>query len=182
VTEHESLARAAETCAACSLATTRTTVVFSSGPTDARLILVGEAPGKTEDEGGAPFLGRSGQLLRRVLAECGFDEDSYYITNAVKCRPPANRTPTVREVRACQPWWEAQLPLLTGRVIATIGATATRAILGTPVVMAEAHGRAVSLANRVVVPMYHPAAVLRNPHLMAAFRDDVAELRKVCEA
>ena len=175
MTTLEQLNREAVACTACSLAATRQRVVVASGSPSARLIIVGEAPGRSEDEGGAPFIGRSGQLLRATLAElAGLGDEDYYVTNVVKCRPPSNRTPTTREVAACRPWLEQQLPLLAGRVIAAVGLTATKALMGGSPTMAAVHGRPVSLGTRVVVPTYHPAAALRgDPDVVAAFRKDV---------
>jgi uracil-DNA glycosylase len=170
------LAARAASCTGCALAATRTQVVFGAGRADAPLIVVGEAPGQSEDVGGAPFVGRSGQLLRRTLEAAGLPATDWYITNAVKCRPPQNRTPRVGELAACGVWWDAQRPLLSGRVIAAVGATAARAVLGRVVRLQDDHGRAVSVQGRVVVPVYHPAAVLRNPHLAEVFRADIDEV------
>ena len=105
----------AVTCTRCALAATRQRVVLGSGPTPARLLVVGEAPGRNEDEGGEPFIGRSGQLLTRLIAEeVGLSREEYFITNVVKCRPPNNRPPRREEITACAPWLAAQLALHVG--------------------------------------------------------------------
>ena len=158
----DDLAQRAATCQQCALSHSRQRVVFGSGPANSRLIVVGEAPGASEDEGGQPFVGRSGQLLFRLLAEeTGLTRDDCYVTNVVKCRPPNNRPPTAREISACRPWLRAQQIELTGTVVLTLGNTATRAWLQTKRPIGELRGRAVRLDSFVVVPTLHPAAVLR---------------------
>ena len=172
------------TCQRCSLAATRTQVVIGSGDITSRLVLIGEAPGRTEDEGGQPFLGRSGQLLfSLLLEEVGLTRDDCYITNVVKCRPPNNRTPTTSELRACRAWWDLQVPLMRSSVTVTLGLTATRAVLGLRAPMAELHGRAVASDVGVVLPTYHPAAALRQgPSVVAVMRSDLRQVRKLLDS
>ena len=174
----------AQTCQRCSLAATRTQVVIGSGDITSRLVLVGEAPGRTEDEGGEPFLGRSGQLLFSLLHdEVGLTRDDCYITNVVKCRPPNNRTPTATELRACRTWWDLQVPLLRSSVIVTLGLTATRAVLNVRAPMSELHGRAVESEMGVVLPTYHPAAALRQgPSVVNVMRSDLRRVRKLLDS
>lgn len=148
-------------CTACDLSASRTTVVPGVAPAGARVLLVGEAPGRSEDEGGLPFVGRSGQLLDRVLAEVGLDRADLAVVNTVKCRPPDNRTPTRREQATCRPWLDAQVAALDPAVIVTLGGTALVWALGTGSRIGPLHGQVHVVGGRRVVPTYHPSAALR---------------------
>lgn len=143
--------------------------MFGEGAHDARLLLIGEAPGAHEDETGRPFVGRSGQLLRTLLHECGV-ADSAYITNLVKCRPPNNRNPRRSEIDACSLHLRSQLELSGSVVVVTLGNFATRYVLDTKEGITGLRGRAYPWAGRTVVPTYHPAAALRQG---SAVRDDM---------
>lgn len=161
-------------CTRCALATTRTQVVIGSGEISARVVIVGEAPGRTEDEGGEPFIGRSGELLFRLLREeMNLGRDDCYVTNVVKCRPPNNRTPRRAEVDACRTWWERQSLAMHPRVVLTLGLTATRSILGVRESMAQLHGTVSHSDHLAIVPTYHPAAALRQgPSVVDMMRAD----------
>lgn len=148
-------------CTACDLSASRTTVVPGVAPVVARVLLVGEAPGRCEDEGGLPFVGRAGQLLDRVLAEVGLDRADLAVVNTVKCRPPDNRTPTRREQATCRPWLDAQVAALDPAVIVTLGSTALVWALGTGSRIGQVHGQVHVVRGRRVVPTYHPSAALR---------------------
>ena len=169
----------AESCTRCALAATRQRVVLGTGPTPASLLVVGEAPGRHEDEGGEPFIGRSGQLLTRLIAEeVGLTRDQYFITNVVKCRPPNNRPPRREEVAACAPWLEAQLALQGASVVLCVGNTAAKAVLGLREGVSTSHGRPVALGNAVGIATYHPAAALRGgPNVVAVMRADLTIVR-----
>ena len=169
----------ANECTRCTLSATRTTVVFGSGSLDAALIVIGEAPGKSEDEGGAPFIGRSGQLLFSLIAEeLTMSREDCYVTNVVKCRPPDNRTPLAPEIAACAPWLEAQRSMWSGKVVLTLGLTAARAMTGSKASMKDLHGVPVERDHLTIVPTYHPAAALRQgPSVVAVMRDDLAVVR-----
>ena len=132
-------------------------------------MVIGEAPGAREDESGSPFVGRSGQLLRSLLAEVGLG-DSAFITNLVKCRPPGNRDPMRNEIEACAPHLHLQLQLIDPVVVVTLGNFATRHLLDTREGITRLRGRAYPWAGRTVVPTYHPAAALRQG---MAVRDDM---------
>ncbi|SVC70462.1 uncharacterized protein METZ01_LOCUS323316, partial [marine metagenome] len=126
-TVHLELAVEAASCTACGLAEGRTQVVFGNGSPDADVMFVGEAPGAREDEQGVPFVGRSGQLLDRLLAEeLGMDRSDVYIANVVKCRPPDNRDPRPEEIAACRPWLARQMDLVDPSVVVTLGNFAAR--------------------------------------------------------
>jgi DNA polymerase len=164
-------------CTACSeLAATRTSVVPGQAPPGARLLLVGEAPGKTEDETGVPFAGRAGQLLDSVLAEAGLARSSLAVVNVLKCRPPGNRKPARAEVARCRPWLERQLDLVDPELVVTLGGTAAEWFLGTGVRLGASRGVVHPVGGRRVVVTYHPSAALRfgpSGQPMAALRADL---------
>lgn len=168
-------------CTRCRLSATRTQVVFGSGDPDADLMFVGEAPGAQEDEQGVPFVGRSGQLLDRLVSEeMGLGRDDSYIANVVKCRPPENRDPWPDEIEACRPWLEAQIDLIEPKVIVTLGNFSSKLLLDTKVGITKLRGvaypyRQLSEGGSVqVVPTFHPAAVLRGgAQPMARVREDL---------
>jgi DNA polymerase len=150
-------------CSACELAATRHKVVVGRGNPVAPLMLIGEAPGAQEDQSGVPFKGRSGQALDRLLIEAGFNVDEdIYICNAVKCRPPSNRRPKKNELQACRPWLDMQIALVNPAVIVLTGATAVEALLGTKAAMTQLRGKWQSWQGRSVMPIFHPAYLLRH--------------------
>lgn len=178
------LANEASTCPRCDLARTRTQVVFGDGDPHADLLLVGEGPGAEEDRLGVPFVGRSGQLLTRLVEEeVGLSRDRCYTTNTVKCRPPGNRDPRPQEAAACAPWLEGQLDLIAPRVVVTFGNVATRRLLGTKEGITTLRGRTHPWRGVDLVPTFHPAAALRGgPTVVAAMREDLAVVRNLLEA
>lgn len=178
------LASEASTCPRCDLAVTRTQVVFGDGDPHADLLLVGEGPGADEDRLGVPFVGRSGQLLMRLVEEeVGLGRDRCYITNIVKCRPPGNRDPKPLEADACAPWLEGQLDLVAPKVVVTFGNVATRRLLGTKEGITALRGRTHPWRGVTLVPTFHPAAALRGgPVTVAAMREDLGRARRVLEA
>lgn len=178
------VAHEASGCTRCPLAASRTQVVFGDGRPEAVLLVVGEAPGRDEDAQGRPFVGRSGQLLERLLAEeAGLTRADCYITNTVKCRPPGNRDPEAAEVGACRPYLDTQLDLLAARVVLTLGNFATRALLGTTEGITRLRGRTYPWREAVLVPTYHPSAALRgNREAMAGMRADLVRVREAIDA
>lgn len=160
------LAREASGCTRCPLSAARSTVVFGVGHPTAGIMFVGEAPGHDEDLQGEPFVGRSGKLLDRLLAEeLGLTRDRVYITNTVKCRPPGNRDPLPAEVATCRSYLESQIDLVHPRVIVTLGNFAARLLLDTTAGVSSLRGRSYPYGKRenvVVVPTFHPAYILRN--------------------
>jgi DNA polymerase len=125
-------------------------------------MVVGEAPGRSEDEGGEPFIGRSGQLLFLLLEqEAGLTRRECFVTNVVKCRPPNNRTPRRDELEACHPWFVAQLADVEPRVVLALGNTAARSIFGYDEGIGRTHGLVTRLGNARGLATYHPAAALR---------------------
>ncbi len=167
-------------CTRCPLSAGRTSVVFGMGDPHADLMFIGEGPGAEEDRLGLPFVGRSGQLLDRlVLEEMGRRRtDGVYIANVVKCRPPGNRDPRPEEVAACRPWLEAQLDLIDPKVIVTLGNFASRLLLDTTVGITKLRGQSYPYGGRILVPTLHPAAVLRGGGgAMALVRADLVRAK-----
>lgn len=178
------LEREASACTRCPLSSGRTTVVFGVGDPGADLMLVGEGPGREEDLKGEPFVGRSGQLLDRLLhEELGIGRDHVYIANVVKCRPPGNRDPRPDEVASCRPYLERQIELVDPRVVVTLGNFATRLLLDTTEGIRSLRGRAYPYPPRrtVVVPTFHPSFVLRSGAMgeaMAGMRADLVRAKE----
>lgn len=166
-------------CTRCPLAQGRSRVVPGVGPSDAELMLIGEGPGAQEDREGTPFVGRGGQLLDRLLEGAGLRRDEVFITNVVACRPPRNRTPRVREVRAHAPWLEEQLRLVAPRVVCTLGRSAL-VYFEPGGKITELHGRPRGIERDgeafTLLPTFHPAAVLRQPTLLPAVEADLRVL------
>jgi len=161
-------------CTRCALAAGRTQVVFGVGDPGARLMFVGEGPGRDEDLAGEPFVGRSGKLLDKLMAqEIGIDRSTCYIANVVKCRPPGNRDPRLEEIDACRPYLEAQLGCIDPAVVVTLGNFATKLLLATGDGIRRVRGRAYPFRHGHLVPTYHPAAALRGGgEVLAEMRAD----------
>ena len=138
-------------------------LVFGEGAPDADLMIVGEAPGEDEDLSGRPFVGRAGQLLDKVLASVEIDRDDVYVTNLVKHRPPANRNPRPEEVAASAPLLLEQIKLVRPQVIVPLGNVPTQWFLDTKEGITKLRGRWADWHGVRVLPMYHPAYLLRNP-------------------
>ncbi|MGN6534482.1 MAG: uracil-DNA glycosylase, partial [Mesorhizobium sp.] len=152
----------------CNLKFTAKNLVFADGNPEADLMLVGEAPGRDEDLEGLPFVGRSGQLLNRMLAAIGLDRNTAYIANVIPWRPPGNRTPTPHETEICRPFIERQIELAAPKVLVTLGNPSTKALLDTQVGIMRLRGnwqehRTAGGGAIPAMPTLHPAYLLRNP-------------------
>ncbi|MDQ2723942.1 MAG: uracil-DNA glycosylase [Actinomycetota bacterium] len=169
-------------CTRCPLAGGRTQVVFGEGDPHAALLVVGEGPGREEDRVGRPFVGRSGQLLDRLLAqEAGLERAEVYIANVVKCRPPDNRDPKPDEVASCRPYLDAQIDLIGPRVVLTLGNFSTKLLLDTTDGIGKLRGRVYPFGDRgaVLVPTFHPAAALRGGgEVLARMRADFVRAKR----
>jgi DNA polymerase len=170
------LACEVERCRRCPLYRTRTHAVISDGSPDARLMFVGEAPGREEDLQGVPFVGAAGQLLTKMIHAMGLTREEVYICNVLKDRPPGNRTPEPAEVEACLPFLQAQIAIVRPSVICALGAVAAKALLGPHVAITKVRGHVMEYEGIPLVPTYHPAYLLRNPE---AKRFAWADLKKV---
>lgn len=175
----------AEVCRACPLGDVRRRVVVGDGPTAAKCLLIGEAPGAEEDRQGLPFVGRAGALLDQMLAAIGLDRTrDVYVTNTLKCRPPDNRNPEVAELARCRPFLDRQIALLQPRVAVLLGRFAAQSVLQTDASIGSlrgaVHEATVGGVELRCIVTYHPAYLLRNPQDKAkAWRDWVA-VRREC--
>ena len=159
-------------CSSCRLCETRTQVVPGFGDLDKPVMIIGEAPGASEDVGGEPFIGRSGKLLFKLLGEQGISREDCYITNTVKCRPPKNRRPKPDEIAACSTYLEQELNLSKSRVIITLGGTSTMAVLKRTGALQSLRGVSMGYGKRII-STYHPAAALYNGKLVHELRSDL---------
>ena len=184
----DALRGAAQGCTGCELWEPATQTVFGTGPSSAWLVFVGEQPGDREDLAGEPFVGPAGRLLDRALEQAGIARDDTYVTNAVKHfrfeqrgSPRIHKTPAVGHVRACRPWLDAELRVVRPAVVATLGATAAKALLGSTFRITESRGTVLDWEGFTLVPTIHPSAILRMEpdERDAAFDAFVADLRVV---
>lgn len=160
--EWDRLIRKILSCQACPLFKGRTQAVPGEGNRQARLLFVGEAPGRDEDLQGRPFVGRAGQLLTRIIQAMGFSREEVYIANVIKCRPPENRTPRPDEVKACSPYLLRQIELIRPKVIVALGKVATDFLLQSPKSMSELRGNFGEFQGIPVMPTFHPSYLVRN--------------------
>jgi len=166
-------------CKRCKLYKTRQHIVFGEGSAEARLVLVGEAPGRDEDLQGRPFVGAAGQLLTRMLKAINLARNEVYITNIIKCRPPNNRNPQPDEIEACKPFLMQQLNVIKPRVICTLGSISTHTLLETKTPISRLRGKVHDWHGMKLIPTFHPAYLLRNPSQKKAAWEDLQLLQKV---
>jgi len=171
----------AQACLRCpQLAATRQTVVFGAGNADADLMFVGEAPGANEDRQGLPFVGQAGRLLDQLLSEIGLTRQDVFVANTLKCRPPGNRDPLPQEIDACQDYLFRQLELIQPKVVCTLGNFATKLLRDDTTGITRLHGRDElrQIGPRVVrlYPLFHPAAALYTPAMLATLREDFGRI------
>ncbi len=181
--EIEDLKKEVLSCIKCSLAQGRTNVVFGEGNLQAKLMCIGEGPGRDEDLQGRPFVGKSGQLLDKILAACGFSRaENVFIANIVKCRPPNNRAPLPEEKAQCSPYLMKQIELINPKIIVLLGATAL-SLIDDSYKITRIRGQWLLWRGYWVMPTYHPAALLRNPSLKVEtwedFKKVVAKYREL---
>jgi uracil-DNA glycosylase len=158
------LAQHCNQCHRCGLGENRTHAVVGRGHLQAPIMVIGEAPGQSEDETGLPFVGRSGQLLEKILASVNLStEHDVYICNINKCRPPNNRVPTPDEMAACIPYLLEQIRLVDPKIILLTGATAVKGITGDKRGITKIRGQWIEWSGRWCMPIFHPSYLLRNP-------------------
>jgi len=178
----EALRQLGEEIAACTqcaqLASTRTQTVFGVGNPKTRLCFMGEAPGADEDRQGEPFVGAAGQLLNKIIEACTLRREQVYILNALKCRPPGNRTPAPDEISNCRKFFERQLEIIQPEFICCLGAVATQTLLGTTQPLGKLRGRFHDYRGIKVVATYHPAYLLRYPNMKRAAWEDMKMLMR----
>jgi len=168
-------------CTRCPLHQGRRNIVFGEGNPRARLMFIGEGPGADEDRQGRPFVGRAGQLLTRMIAAMGLDRSQVYITNVVKCRPPANRDPEALEIKTCFPFLEAQIGAISPQVIVTLGRIAAYTLLDTRESISDLRGRFCDRQSIPVMPTYHPSFLLRQEPDRRFKAEAWSDLQKVME-
>ena len=177
----EEVAERIRTTHCCALCPHRTNAVPGEGNPEAKLFLVGEGPGATEDAQGRPFVGQAGSLLNGILEAIELPRDSVYITNIVKCRPPQNRKPLPDEIAACIPYLHRQIEIVKPKVILALGGTAGETLLGVRKSLGELRGKVHTYNGIPLVVTYHPAALLRNPHWKKPTWDDVRIARQLLD-
>lgn len=167
-------------CTRCPLSQGRTLTVPGEGPADAEILFVGEGPGFHEDRQGRPFVGPAGQLLVELLASIGLRREHVFIANVVKCRPPNNRDPEPAEIAACNDYLDRQIAALDPKVIATLGRFSMAKFLP-GVTISRVHGQPRRDARRVILPLFHPAAALRQPGYRTALFEDFKKIPTLLE-
>lgn len=177
ITVHQALKK----CHKCDLYKSRTQPVTGAGNVDANALFIGEAPGANEDIQGLPFVGRAGELLTKYLNEINLSRKDIFITNIIKCRPPDNRDPNDEEIESCSPYLEEQIKIIDPKVIVTLGRHSLATLLNRIVKITKERGTIIDYNGRLLLPMLHPAAVLRNSGLDAYMREDFIKLREVLE-
>jgi len=164
-------------CSRCRLCETRTNVVPGEGSENAKIMFIGEGPGRDEDLQGRPFVGRSGELLTRMIAAIGLDRSEVYICNIVKCRPPQNRNPEPDEAAACMNYLRAQFALVRPKIVVLLGKVACRYVLKEEISVMREHGRWQERKGTWFMPTFHPSALLRDPSKKRDAWDDFQKIR-----
>ena len=178
----ESIKKEVIQCVLCGLSITRKNAVPGSGSINRKIILIGEAPGKNEDETGSPFVGSAGKILDQALIDARIERKEIYITNVVKCRPPNNRVPTDEEIRICtSEYLKKEIDIISPKIICILGATALKSLLGLKS-MTPYHGKIVKRPPLKYFITYHPAATMYNNKLKQIFFEDIQKLAKIVNA
>lgn len=173
----EELCKIASTCIRCPLHESKTHTVFGEGPEDAKIMLIGEAPGKNEDETGRPFIGSSGKLLSELISESGMNRHDIYITSIVKCRPENNRKPRKLEYTACiDLYLRRQIELINPDIIGLLGNSAIYALTGDSDIK-QIHGNLYKVDGRKFMALFHPAAALYSRKLLPQLKEDMIKLK-----
>ena len=177
----EELCEVASTCVKCPLHENRTKVVFGEGSKNAKIMLVGEAPGKKEDETGRPFIGMAGRILSEIIEEAGMDRSDIYITSIVKCRPEDNRKPKKLEYTTCiDLYLNKQIELIDPDIVGLLGNSAAYALIGKKSIK-QIHGNTYELNGRKYMALFHPAAALYSRVLLPQLKEDMVILKKAIE-
>jgi len=164
-------------CRRCKLHSTRTNIVFGAGNPKAKLIFVGEGPGRDEDLQGKPFVGLAGQLLTKIIQAIQLTREEVYIANIIKCRPPGNRNPEPDEIRACEPFLIKQLQAIRPKLICALGTFAAQTLLKTEERISLLRGKFHQYQGIPLMPTYHPAYLLRNPNFKRDVWEDMKKIK-----
>jgi len=171
-----------EQCHLCELSKSRHKVVFGEGNPNARLMFVGEGPGATEDNTGRPFVGRAGELLKRMIENVlHLRRDEVYIANIVKCRPPKNRVPTPTEAFTCRPYLLKQIELIRPQIIMTLGTTAYRYLSNDETPISRVRGHIIRKESYLLIPTFHPSYLLRNPSAKKEAFEDLLKIKRLLD-
>ncbi|MBW6510723.1 MAG: uracil-DNA glycosylase [Desulfuromonadaceae bacterium] len=163
-------------CQRCPLCEKRTRLVFGVGDPNARLVFVGEGPGREEDQRGEPFVGEAGQLLDRIIAAIGLSRAEVYICNVVKCRPPGNRDPHPEEIATCEVFLRRQLAAIQPEMIVALGKFAAQSLLRKTIPISQLRGHWEEYAGIPLMPTFHPAYLLRNPSSKREVWEDMKQV------
>ncbi len=166
-------------CNRCKLYKERNHIVFGEGSANARLMLIGEAPGHDEDLQGRPFVGAAGHILDNMLNAIKLNRKDIYITNIVKCRPPSNRNPERDEIEICKPFLLKQIGIIKPKIICTLGSVATQTILETKTPITKLRGHIYDFSGIKLIPTFHPAYLLRNPYQKRGAWEDLKLIEKL---
>jgi DNA polymerase len=166
-------------CFRCQLGKTRTNLVFGVGNPGARLVFVGEAPGRDEDLQGEPFVGEAGQLLTKIIQAMGFSRDEVYICNVLKCRPPNNRNPLPSEIEQCHPFMLRQVKAIGPEAIVALGTFAAQILLRTREPISKLRGRFHDYHGIPLMPTFHPAFLLRNANMKREVWEDMQQVMRL---
>ncbi len=159
-------------CHKCNLSSTRKNAVPGIGPSNSKVVFVGEAPGRSEDEAGKPFVGTAGKILSEALQDAGLDRSSVYITNVVKCRPPNNRRPLKEEKESCDDYLKREFEIIKPKIICILGNTAYGSLLDGNEITKH-RGKMIKRDEQWYFLTIHPAAVIYNPELKQVLKDDL---------
>jgi DNA polymerase len=171
--ELKKIAARVRRCRKCHLAKSRTNAVPGEGPSSSKVLLVGEAPGKSEDEQGKPFVGYAGRILDQILEEAGLGRERVFITSILKCRPPKNRNPKAPEIEACAPHLESQIHAISPKVLVALGRFGAKGLTGKIEKVADLRGKILDRNGVPIVVTYHPAAVIYNRSLQKEIVSDL---------
>ena len=159
-------------CKRCKLHKTRTNAVPGEGPADARIMICGQAPGRTEDEEGRPFVGMAGKFLNEMLESIELDRGKIFVTSPIKCFPPDNRLPKSDELKACRPYLEEQIRIIKPKVIIALGNCGLQILLERKLTTSKLHGQPQEKNGIIILPTFHPSAAMRFPKIRALVEED----------
>ena len=171
-------------CKKCNLHKTRQNTVFGEGDPDSNIMIIGEAPGREEDEAGKPFIGRAGKLLNEFLKSIDLNRDSVFIVNTIKCRPPENRDPETAEINACSDYLDQQINFIKPKVLVLLGKVAANRLLGEDMPMSELRLKKffIDKYDIPIIVFYHPAYILRSPSQKKKVWDDLQYLKGIIDS
>ena len=180
----ENLDQEVKKCTKCSLYKTRKNTVFGEGNSDSDIMIIGEAPGREEDDVGRPFIGRAGKLLNEFLKSISLNRDSVFIANTIKCRPPENRDPEVVEINACSDYLDQQINIIKPKVLVLLGKVAANRLLNEDIPMSELRLKEffIDKYDIPIIVFYHPAYILRSPSQKKKVWDDLQYLKGIIDS